>query len=303
MQKLWKYTINNDLTNKNAGYSMWGFANKGGREYFIKQFLSPKYPAQDTQSSPEFLETKKQRCRNFVANKKEIYKVLNENSDGNNVRILDFFRVESCYYVVTEKIDALPWTVEMITALSESERRRLCRIIAHAVAAFHKGHLIHADLKHENILYTKTQAGSVTAKIIDFDSSFLESSPPAPGEEITGDFNYFAPEVCARSFGVEVPLSCKMDIFALGVLFHQYYTGSLPIFDQSVYSCPGEASLRGEHLDIDEKQLPQEIGALLRAMLNRNPNRRPTAAEVCESLCRTAASSPQSKVFFRAGDL
>lgn len=197
--------------------------------------------------------------------------------------ILEFFRVASRYYIVTEKVEALPWTVESIAALDEHEKRRLCAIIAHAIAALHKGGLVHSDIKHDNILYTYTEAGTVTAKIIDFDGSFLESAPPPPEEGITGDMNYFSPEVCARTYGEARPLNAKLDVFALGILFHQYFTGKLPAYDAEAAACPGEAVLQGASLQLSDA-LPPDIFELLRKMLATDPAERPSAQEVFDQL-------------------
>ena len=38
------YTLLADFTVVGAGLSRWTFARKGGREYFVKEFLSPTYP-------------------------------------------------------------------------------------------------------------------------------------------------------------------------------------------------------------------------------------------------------------------
>ena len=89
------------------------------------------------------------------------------------------------------KIESLHWGFTDVAKLPSGEIRRLCAIIAHGVASLHKGRMIHADLNPDNVLFMKTDAGYTTAKIIDFDSGFLETDPPGPGEPIIGDFNYF----------------------------------------------------------------------------------------------------------------
>ena len=48
MEKLGSYNLIGSLTNQNAGYSVWGFAKKDGKDYFIKEFVDQKYPANDT---------------------------------------------------------------------------------------------------------------------------------------------------------------------------------------------------------------------------------------------------------------
>ena len=199
------------------------------------------------------------------------------------MRVNEFFRVGTNYYITTQKITAPPWDIERIAALRDVDKRRLCAIIAHAVACFHEGGLVHADLKHTNILFAHGSSGIMTAKIIDFDSSFLETNPPQQGEEIVGDQVYFSPEACMHIWGELVPLTCKMDVFALGVLFHQYFTGRLPDFDRERFCYPGEAVANGETLRLWEG-LPQWLSQLVGSMLSFDPRNRPAAAEVFEAL-------------------
>lgn len=286
METLGTYELTGHLTSQNGAYSIWGFGRKRGRNYFIKQFLSPKYPENDTKSSPERLERKKKQCARFAEKKVALYQSINENSDGNAVRIEEFFRVESKYYITMEKIEALPWTVHDVAALPDQTKRFLCGIIAHGIAGLHKGHVIHADLKHDNILYTKTTAGGYTAKIIDFDSGFLESDPPADGEEIVGDQLYFSPEACMTFWGNNPELTCKMDVFALGVLFHQYFADEMPGFPADKGSYPGEAVARGATVEISAK-VPEDLRPLLAQMLRFDFTERPTAMEVYTAMMRT----------------
>ncbi len=330
MERLGSYTLSAALTNQNAGYSLWGFGIKNGREYFIKQFVEQKYPANDTVSSPQRLQKKLESCRRFEQKKTELYQVLNENSDGNAVRIEEFFRIESKYYISMRKIHAIHMSISEIARLPVEEIRRLCAIIAHGVASLHKGNLIHADLKPDNILFMRTASGNMTAKIIDFDSGFLESAPPGPEETIVGDFHYFSPEACRRIWGEEVPLTCKMDVFALGVLFHQYFTGELPRFDSEQSDYSGEACAKGDILTVSDA-LPLDLRELLSAMLCREAELRPSAYDVYmvlrhrepedaeptvaiyenTSVCDTAkdgsvpyeAPMPTGDPFYRPGDL
>jgi serine/threonine protein kinase len=283
MEKLGKYELAAALTNQNAGYSVWGFGRWNGKDYFIKQFVEQKYPANDTVSTPERLAKKIKACERFEQRKKDVYQQLNENSDGNAVRIEEFFRIDSKYYITMQKVKSVGWKFGDIAILPQTEIRRLCAIVAHSVACLHQGRVIHADLKPDNILFTKTGAGYVTAKIIDFDSGFLETDPPGPGETISGDFHYFSPEACLSIWGEEVELTCKMDVFALGVLFHQYFTGELPGFNTEESTYSGEAVAKGEVLAISDK-IPEDIAELLARMLSLDPEQRPTAMEAFYAL-------------------
>lgn len=283
MEMLGNYSLNGSLTNQNAGYSVWGFGRKNDNDYFIKQFVDQKYPANDTVSSPERLAKKKKDCERFEQRKKALYQALNENSDGVAVRVEEFFRIESKYYISMRKIKALKMSVSDVAKLPSGEIRRLCSIIAHGVGSLHQGRLVHADLKPDNILFMKTRRGYTTAKIIDFDSGFLETDPPGPGETIVGDFHYFSPEACRSVWGEEMELTCKMDIFALGVLFHQYFTGELPGFNTEESSYSGEAAAKGEVLKVSD-DLPDDIHELLVKMLDNDPANRPSAMDVYYTL-------------------
>ncbi len=318
MEMLGHYKLSGTLTNENAGYSMWGFGERDGVQYFIKQFLTPKFPVNDTESSPERIVKKIQECDRFAETKKALYSVLNASSDGNNVRVREFFRLGSRFYIAMDKVDALPWTVETIARLSDDETRRLCAIISHAISSLHQGGIVHADIKHENILYTRLNNGSVTAKVIDFDNSFLAAVPPKDGEEVVGDFNYFAPEACARIYGERAVLGCKIDVFALGILFHQYFSGQLPKFEGDGYSCPGDAVLKGYSVILSDA-IPADVANLIRSMLKKAPEERPSAQEVfcrlrqlpfdlnaTEKEIKEAVTPPPpggTNPFYRAGDL
>ena len=56
IEMLGSYQLTSELSSQNSGFSVWGYGKKNGRDFFIKQFLSPKYPDNDTVSSPERLQ-------------------------------------------------------------------------------------------------------------------------------------------------------------------------------------------------------------------------------------------------------
>ena len=90
---------------------------------------------------------------------------------------------------------------------------------------------------------------------------------------------YFAPEVILAIQGEPVSLSCKLDIFSLGVLFHQYLTGTLPAFDMEQFSCVGEAVAFGAPVAVSGT-MPEGLYPVICRMLSANPAERPSASEV-----------------------
>ena len=281
MEMLGRYEQTTALSNQNAGSCRWCFAVRNEREFFIKEYLEPKHPQNDTVSSPEKIERKLAKCRAFEAEKARVFRAVNEQSDGNAVRIEDFFRVGAKYYAAMPRIQGVEMAEDDIATLSLTDKRRICAVIAHALACIHASGYVHSDIKHTNIIFTRTRGNCLTAKLIDYDAGYFEDAPPTNPEQIAGDQVYYAPEVCDAIMGGDMNLSRKADIFALGVLLHQYFTGSLPGFDHEAFGCTGEAVMQGGTVEISW-DIPSDIHRMICSMLAANPDERPTAQEVYE---------------------
>ena len=240
------YVIEGNLKTDNSGFSKWAFARKNETDYFIKEFLAPVYPVDESLLGPEMTARKRKICEKYENRASLLYSTLNEASDGNLVNICEFFRCDTKYYITMEKINGIGW--ENIENLCEGEKIRLCRILAHSVFRLHEKGIIHGDLKPENILLKRMESGAVTAKLIDFDNCFWESEVLSANKEIHGDPVYFAPEtVRAIASEEDKQLSAKIDVFALGLIFHQILTGELPDFDHNKYHYVFESLLdKGE---------------------------------------------------------
>lgn len=105
MNTLNEYKLLTPLQNKNAGFSRWAYAARFGEEYFIKEFMNPVYP--DEESLSETLRNSKiKSCEYFEAKKLNLYKRINDVSDGNLVRVFEFFRCDSHYYIAMPKIQS-----------------------------------------------------------------------------------------------------------------------------------------------------------------------------------------------------
>ena len=234
-----------DFSAENAGFCKWGFAEKGGQAYFIKEFLSPKYPLDSSGLSPATIEKKKRQCEAFFAEKSRLYQAIESCRTGNVVTIENFFRDGTKYYITTQRVAPSEISMEQIARLDDEKKYVLTRSLLYSFAKLHSRSIVHADIKPDNILIKRTEAGFYTGKIIDFDSGFFEDSIP---EEIQGDQIYLAPEVRLHMMEEEAKITTKIDIFALGILFHQYWSGRLP------------------------------------TMLNKNPELRPSAAQILKVL-------------------
>lgn len=271
------YVLTEDLSAKNAGFCQWGFCQKNGREYFIKEFLSPVYPADNPEISPKIIERKRKACEDFFANKKAFYGALSCCRSGNNILVEDFFRSGTKYYIVTDKVEADGTDPEIIASLQWDKKEAFIRSVLYSVSCLHQRGIVHSDLKPDNILLKKTNEGFYTAKIIDFDAGFMVGKVPS---EIQGDFIYLAPEVYLKLNEEDVLINEKIDIFALGLLFHQYWTGKLPAFSEN-HRYAFEAVLDEEPIKLSD-DLPSDLKENIARMLSKDPAKRPSARELLD---------------------
>lgn len=275
------YRLMGEFRNDNSGFSRWSFAYKDGIEVFIKEFLSPVYPVDIKGLPADIIANRIELCSNYVAEKNKLYDALNQCNTGNVVGIADFFRYKAKYYIVTEKINALPITIDDIAQMPVEQKHLICKIITHCLNTLHKHNIVHGDVKHDNILYKKTPKGKYIAKLIDFDASFFADSPPDPDEEFHGDMVYFAPESFLYIIGETTGIDMKIDVFALGLLFHQYFTGKLPAFDNNEYDYAFEAVLDGNILVCDNG-VPEKYRSIIESMLVIDSTKRPELEEIFE---------------------
>jgi len=286
LQKIRDYQLITQFTNKNSGNGLWAFAVKDGREFFIKQFLSPICPREGCGIPEEIIARKRKEGDKFYQKMTRLYYAVNQSATGNIVTIDAFFFNDTKYYITTQKIDTANLEMKQIASKDHEVKIVLMKVIAHSLASLHANGVVHADLKPSNVLIKETTLGSgksksLTAKLIDFDSSYLEKEREKD-ERIEGDVVYLAPETLLADQGKDVRLTTKVDVFALGLLFHQYYTGELPRFSDD-YSYPHEAVLDGRTLFLDTR-LPGDIRNLIASMLERDPSSRPTTQAVFETL-------------------
>ena len=129
------YTVIQDFTTAGGGLSKWTFAKRGGKEFFIKEFLSPTYPVEGSPGSAEIKKKKKEQCKIFEGHHKSLMDVLaGRCADGGNLIVTkDFFRNGSKYYKVTEKVEVASLQVEDIVKRSLDERTLILKTVAHSL--------------------------------------------------------------------------------------------------------------------------------------------------------------------------
>ena len=195
-----KYELLNPFQSRNAGFSRWTLAKKGERLFFLKELIDPKYPDEELLSE-SIRAGRIKECEKFEKEKSRLYSAINTASDGNLVRLIEFFRVDSRYYVSSYWIDQANINLKRIARMDLKDKLLLCRTAVHSLAALHEQRIVHADIKDTNVLIHKTKNESLVTKIVDFDCSFFEDTPPDNEDDLGGDQVYLSPEACLFCVG------------------------------------------------------------------------------------------------------
>src|SRR5437763_15318304 len=163
------YRLLEDFRVVGAGLSEWSFAERGGREFFIKRFLSPTYPEADAPGSERTKAKKRARCAAFEAHHRGIQAAMAPLTSygGNLIATLDFFREGAKYYKVTEKVDLAGSESADVAALGFPAQLVLLKTVAHSLKILHDLHIVHSDLKPSSVMIKRTELG-YTTKLIDF---------------------------------------------------------------------------------------------------------------------------------------
>jgi serine/threonine-protein kinase len=164
----------------------------------------------------------------------------------------------------------------------------LARQIAAGLAAAHAAGLIHRDLKGENVLVD----GEGRARILDFGlAKPLESNDPTLTEHgaVLGTYRSMSPE---QSRGE--PADARSDLFSFGVLLYEALTGISPFAGrtpiETLRRIDGEAPRPVTAL---RPAVPRELAALVHALLEKEPGRRPESADLVARELQALSALPE----------
>lgn len=281
--RIGEYRLETPLQTAGSGSARWCIASRGGQRFFVKQFLSPVYPAA-CDTTLKLLQ--RERCHQFERRKQRLYSAMSCVIGETLVPVQDFFRCEGRYYAVSEVVQT-EINGENRNDLTEVEKRQVLYHLALCLQRLHLQQIVHADLKPEHILLNP-QSWGYQVRLIDLDSGFLLDDPPPLGSGLEGDPVYLSPEAFLRMTGQEVPMTTAVDGFAFGAIIHRLWTGELPGFDKDRFGYLYEAVLAGETPELSE-ELPDQMRWLVRDLLSASPEHRPDDAACVRILGEGAA--------------
>ncbi|MEO1087192.1 MAG: protein kinase, partial [Acidobacteriota bacterium] len=200
----------------------------------------------------------------------------------NAVLVLDFAVAHGLAYLVMELLDG-----ESLSQLLQREGRQsleravditaaVCEVLAEA----HALGIVHRDIKPANIFLHRTPRGEVV-KVLDFGIAKLlgdSNSSLTLEEGILGTPAYMAPERLSGS-----DYDGRSDVYSVGIMLFQMIAGTLPFKPKSNEALAiAMAHLTGtpELLSSVVPGAPRRFEAAVMSTLRRDPEERPTAAEL-----------------------
>jgi serine/threonine protein kinase len=145
--------------------------------------------------------------------------------------------------------------------------------VGRALSAAHKRGIYHRDLKPENIMLQDLGHGEEQVKIIDFGIAKVKSSVVAPSTSLNlspGTVAYMAPEQLNGR-----PITAATDIFALGTIAYEMFTGRKPFNPETGFELlqMHESGVRIRPSDL-RPSLPREAQEIILKALSFNPTDR-----------------------------
>jgi serine/threonine-protein kinase len=226
-----------------------------------------------------------------------------ELSHPNIVRALDVGNADGYHYIAMEFVDGrdLYSILEERGKLSPAEALAIAIQIADALDHAHSEHLVHRDIKPDNILI---ESGTGAAKLTDLGLCIEEASLSAK-PRITrrglamGTPFYFSPEQARGEEDIDI----RADIYALGATLYEMVTGKPPFEGRSA----AEVMLRHIQEEVIspreiDRSIPDGLCAVIEKMMAKDrEDRYQNPAELLVDLRLVAEGQPPRNAELRPG--
>lgn len=172
------------------------------------------------------------------------------------------------------------------TAPSVAWAAAIAAQIAAVLADVHRVDIVHRDIKPGNVMIV--DGGLV--KVLDFGIAILRGAGALPRltqvDRTVGTPAYMSPEQCLGQ-----AVTSASDIYSLGCLLYELLTGDVPFHGTT------DAALRTHHLHspapsalAQRAEVPSAVDALVSSMLAKDPQARPSAEAVYQTLLPVASA-------------
>ncbi len=171
--------------------------------------------------------------------------------------------------------------------LKDAHAIEACAQICDALAHAHAAGILHRDVKPSNVLIGE----SGRAKLLDFGLARMAEAETLTAQgDVPGTLAYIAPERLAGD-----DATGASDVWAVGVMLWESLVGRHPFWQTSLLDTARAIEDGAPPLATLRPDLPDPLLELVDRALERNPARRPTAAQLAASLRGAAAPRRQAK--------
>ncbi|MCJ7839596.1 Stk1 family PASTA domain-containing Ser/Thr kinase [Lederbergia sp. NSJ-179] len=201
----------------------------------------------------------------------------------NIVSIYDVGEEDDIYYIVMEFVDGMTLKeyIQNYHPLEIEKTIDIMKQLTSAVAHAHQNHIIHRDIKPQNILMDHNGHVMIT----DFGIAMaLSATSITQTNAVLGSVHYLSPEQARGGMATK-----KSDIYSLGIVMFELLTGRLPFFGESAIS------IALKHLQTDtpsprrwNPMIPQSVENIVLKATAKDPFQRYESAEEMERDLDTA---------------
>ena len=217
-------------------------------------------------------------------------------SHNNVVGVYDVGEEDNVHYIVMELIDGITLK-EYITRkrkLGTKESIGIAIQVAQGLEAAHKRHIVHRDIKPQNIIISKD--GRI--KVADFGIARAITDETTNLYGAAGSVHYISPEQARGGFSDE-----RSDIYSLGVTMYEMVTGRVP-FDGDNTVAIALAHLEDAVVppSVYNPEIPMSLERIILTCMEKKPERRYRSAQEVITDLRAALIWPASEGGNRPAD-
>ncbi len=206
-------------------------------------------------------------------------------SHPNIVNVYDVGDDSGLHYIVMELVEGITLKrfIERKGKLDIKEAVGIGIQIAQGMEAAHDNHIIHRDIKPQNIIISRD--GKV--KVTDFGIAKATNSNTITSNAM-GSVHYLSPEQARGGYSDE-----KSDIYSLGVTLYEMLSGKVPFAGDNTVSV-ALLHIQGEAMPLREldTEIPVSVDKIVQKCMQKRPERRYHSASELIADLKRAISNP-----------